>query len=249
MSPYPYTLSNDDRPLVGLIVLQADETIENDFRYLVPNTIRMHVSRVPSGLEVTAETLREMEGHLTGAASLFPRHLTFDAVGYACTSGAAHIGSERVAELVQEGTKAQAVTDPLAALAAACDVVGARRLAVLSPYVESVSDRLLAEAQARGIETPIFGTFAEPIEANVARIEDESVFAAALQMTGAVGVDALFLSCTNLRTLAVIRPLEEGLGIPVFSSNLVLAWHLLRLAGKEGHYRTPSTLLSERSSD
>jgi maleate isomerase len=45
-------------------------------------------------------------------------------------------------------------------------------------------------------------------------------------------VDGLFLSCTNLRTLDVIAPLEEKLKMPVLSSNLVLAWHLSQIAGQ-----------------
>ena len=45
------------------------------------------------------------------------------------------------------------------------------------------------------------------------------------------GCDAVFLSCTNLRTLNVIPEIEARIGKPVLSSNQVLAWHLLRLAG------------------
>ena len=45
------------------------------------------------------------------------------------------------------------------------------------------------------------------------------------------GVDGVFLSCTNLRTLEVISPLEAETGLPLLSSNTGLAWHMLRLAG------------------
>ena len=44
-------------------------------------------------------------------------------------------------------------------------------------------------------------------------------------------LDALFISCTNLRTLDVIEEIEQKTGMPVLSSNLVLAWHLLDLVG------------------
>ena len=59
----------------GLIVLQADETLEHDMRRLLPNqSAALYTSRVPSGTEVTTETLGEMAGEPTGAA-LFFRHL------------------------------------------------------------------------------------------------------------------------------------------------------------------------------
>jgi len=41
----------------------------------------------------------------------------------------------------------------------------------------------------------------------------------------------VFLSCTNLRTLDIIDPLEQALGIPVISSNQALAWHMARQTG------------------
>jgi maleate isomerase len=41
---------------------------------------------------------------------------------------------------------------------------------------------------------------------------------------------AIFLSCTNLRTLHAIAPIEAATGLPVFSSNQALAWHMSTLA-------------------
>ncbi len=43
--------------------------------------------------------------------------------------------------------------------------------------------------------------------------------------------DALFLSCTNLRTLDVLAPLSQELAMPVLSSNACLAWHMATLSG------------------
>jgi len=43
-------------------------------------------------------------------------------------------------------------------------------------------------------------------------------------------MDALFISCTNLRALDLIPTLEKETGVPVMTSNQVLAWDMLRLA-------------------
>ena len=63
----------------------------------------------------------------------------------------------------------------------------------------------------------------------MARIDPASIRAAALSV--GAGADAVFLSCTNLRTLDIIEDLETDLGKPVLSSNQVLAWHMAKLAG------------------
>jgi maleate isomerase len=44
-------------------------------------------------------------------------------------------------------------------------------------------------------------------------------------------MDALFISCTNLRALDAIAPLEARLGKPVLTSNQVLGWHMMQSAG------------------
>lgn len=48
MTRLPATLDTARPPRLGLVVLQSDETIEGDFRRLVPNGADLLVSRVPS---------------------------------------------------------------------------------------------------------------------------------------------------------------------------------------------------------
>ncbi len=226
-----YTTVEDNRIKLGLIALQADRTIEDDLRRLIPEDVSLMVSRVPSALDVTVETLAQMEGALTGAAALFPVGHRFDVVGYGCTSGTAQIGAQVVADRVHAGTETGAVTQPMSALIAACDALSADRIAILSPYIPSVSDRLRTVLGESGIVTPMLASFDEAKEAAVAQIDEGSITSATIDMMAGADVQAVFLSCTNLRTLGVIASLQDHLGLPVLSSNLVLAWHMLRLAG------------------
>jgi maleate isomerase len=230
---FDYTLDAPlgSRATLGLIVLQADETLEHEFRRLFPTEgVALYVSRVPSGTDVTPDTLAQMETALPAAATLLPP-LTYDAVAYGCTSGTAVIGSDRIAEQLRAGCTAAHVTDPLTALTTYCRAHGITRLGFLSPYVESVSATLRTALAARGIDTPVFGSFNEAQETKVAKISQASLYDAATALGSHRDVDAVFMSCTNLRTLDVIPRIERGLGKPVVSSNTALAWHLARLSG------------------
>lgn len=229
---FPFDLIAKDPPKLGLIALQSDETIESDFRRLIPEDVQLLVSRVPSAQHVSRDTLAAMEGHLTGAAALFPETLHFDAVGYGCTSGTAQIGADRIKVQIQKGAATTHVTEPVSALVAACRHLGLTRIAFLSPYVAKVSDHLRATLDQAGIATPIFGSFDVAEEAKVARITPAAITEAARSLTETTDAEAVFLSCTNLRTLDVIDPLETALSRPVLSSNQVLAWHLLKLIGQ-----------------
>lgn len=244
MTALPYDLAPARDARLGLIVLQSDLTIEGDFRNLLGPQAGLLANRVPSGRQVTSDSLAEMQHHLTSAAALFPQDHAFDVVGYGCTSGSAEIGPERIAALIRQGTRATHVTEPVSALIAACAALGVKRLAMLSPYIEEVSARLRAVLSNAGIETPVFGSFEEPNEARVAAISDASIRKAAQQLAGRGGVDALFLSCTNLRTLPAIEPLERALNLPVLSSNLVLGWHMQKLAAADAARGAPGRLFA-----
>ncbi len=234
MVDYSYKLVGPigHRATLGLIVLQSDETIEAEMRQMLPaDGVAMYVSRVPSGAEVTRESLAQMGPELTGAAGLLPPSLAFDAVGYGCTSGTSVIGADAVAKSVRAGCTAGAVTEPLTALTEACRALGVRRLAFLSPYIAEVSAGLRGAMATNGITCTALGTFNEAEEAKVARIEPASIADAARDLAKAADAEAVFISCTNLRTLDIVGALERETDLPILSSNQVLGWHLGRLAG------------------
>ncbi|QPM90227.1 maleate cis-trans isomerase family protein [Pseudooceanicola algae] len=262
MTRFPYDLSSESPPRLGLIVLQADETIELDFRRLIPAPVELLTTRIASGAELNAASIAAMEARITAAAALLPEGAEFTAIGYACTSASAQLGPLRVAGLIRDGACAAHVTEPVTALVTACRALGLRRLAVLSPYVAPVSARLRAVLAEAGIATPRFGSFEESREALVARISAPSIIDAALALArdkdpaapsgpdgpeGPDGIDGIFLSCTNLRGLDLIAPLEAELGLPVLTSNQVLAWHMMGLAGLAAP--VPGRLQGLRSSD
>jgi maleate isomerase len=219
-------------PRLGLVVLQVDETIEPEFRlHFGPEDAAIHVSRVPSGDDLTPDTIDDMATALPRAAGLLPQAVSFDVLAYACTSASMRFGPDRVADLLRQGARARHVTNPFSAALAAFDHLGVRRIGLVSPYIDSVAGPMAQAFAAAGVEVTRSLSFGEREEARVARITRASVEAAAMQVGAGAGVDAVFLSCTNLRTAGVIEALRDRLGKPVLSSNLALAWHMGRLSG------------------
>ncbi len=147
-----------------------------------------------------------------------------------------------MADLVGEGAKTRNVTNPLTASVAALRALGATRLGVVSPYIATVADAIRDAFVARGFEVPKTLSFGEELEARVARIDPKSIQAAALEIGRDPEVDAVFLSCTNLRTMDIINALEDELGKPVVSSNQALAWHMAQLAGCKAGPNAPGKL-------
>lgn len=236
MTRLPYNLDVDDpsAPPMGLIVLSTDETVEPEFRrYFADHPSPIYVSRIPSGLEVTTETLSAMETALPASADLLPKARPYAVVGYGCTSASSVIGSERVEQMVQRCCDVPVVTNPLRAATACAADLGISKLALLSPYIEEVNEPLRNAFAANGITMDCFGTFGEREEAKVVRIAQRSVVDAATALGSESSVEGVFLSCTNLRTIDAIPEIEARIGKPVLSSNQSLAWHMRKITAAQ----------------
>jgi len=248
MSVFPYELG---RPAgynaqLGLIVLQSDETLEYELRKILPEDgVALYTARIPSAQDVSTDSLARMAASLKNTAALLPPELQYKVVGYGCTSGTAVIGAEAIADQVKAGCQTADVTEPLTALISACHEKGVRRLAILSPYVEDVSATLRQRLRNAGIETPQFGSFNESNETAVAHISAGSVAAGATALFQRGGCEAIFISCTNLQTLDVITEIEKRCSCPVWSSNLVLGWHMLKIASLKARNPEKGTLLHD----
>ncbi|MEM7303714.1 MAG: Asp/Glu racemase [Pseudomonadota bacterium] len=233
------------RAALGLIVLQSDESVEAELASAInlPGVALYH-SRIPSAPNVTPETLKQMEADLPHSASLLPTARALDVVGYACTSGATIIGPDRVAELVNAHHPTAKVTNPLSAVIAACGALRVSRLGFVTPYVPNVSNAMRDALSASGISTTSLLSFEQEEEATVARISEQSVLAAITEAANDEAVEAVFVSCTNLRAFSVLEEAESIIGKPVISSNLALAWHMLKLAGCPPSPSAPGRLMN-----
>lgn len=218
-------------PAIGVIVLSTDETLEPELQQISTQSgVSLYHSRIPFDPNVTPETLARMEGEIPASLNLLPSHTEFGAIGYGCTSGATVIGADRVAKIVQERFSGVAVTNPITAAITACHALNVKRLGLLTPYRADVSAAMQNVFEENGIEINAFGCFEEELDHKVARISESATLKGILQV-GAGDCDAVFASCTNLRTFGIIDTAETALGKPVISSNSAFAWHLHKLAG------------------
>lgn len=219
------------RGAVGLLVLETDQTIEHEFRLVWPREgVALYAARLHNDATITPETLRAMEPLIAPAAALLPP-VPIGAIGFACTSGALMIGEAEVARHIASARPEARVSDPVTAALAALRALGARRVALLTPYSRAITLALREKLIARGLDIPAVGSFEEEDDAVVARITPDSVMQAVLRLGAEPSCEAVFVSCTSLRVAAIVEEAEARLGKPVTSSNHALAWHLLRLAG------------------
>lgn len=219
------------RARIGVVVLASDYTIEHEFRALLRQPgVDFYHARIRNSPQITPETLAAMGPLLTETTDLLPAE-GLDVVAYGCTSASMVLGPEAVEERVLAARPGVKVTNPITAAMAAFDALGAKRIAVLTPYRRDVNEIVARFITGRGYEVPVFGSFNEELDPVVARIDADSLRAAVRSLTEGREVDAVFVSCTSVRLAAAVVGIEAECGVPVTSSNHALAWHCLRLAG------------------
>lgn len=245
----PFTLDKGiaSKAALGLIVLETDETIEAEFASIFNiSGVGLFHARIPVAQEITPDTLQEMEAALPTAVALLPSAFPIDVVGYACTSGATVIGADNISKIVTKLYPAAKTTDPITAVMAALRKVGARRIGLVTPYVAEVATAMISLLERNNFQVVNFGSFEQQEDATVARISTESIYDAICEIGSADEVDAVFVSCTNLRTFDVIGQAESCIDKPVISSNQALAWHMLELSALKDMPSGPGQLFSSR---
>jgi maleate isomerase len=217
---------------IGLVTLANDTVIEPELRAFLPREgVAVYANRIPMPVDITPATLAAMEADLARTTAGIVPEMALDVVAFGCTSGSMTIGPDRVAARIREARPGIACTNPVSAGVAALRHLGCRRLALLTPYVASVNAIVERHLRAEGFDIRAAGSFELPRDTQVVRIRPRAIFDAGLALARETDAQGLFLSCTALRTSAVLARLEDALGMPVVSSNQALAWHCLRLAG------------------
>lgn len=218
------------RANIGLLVLQTDLTIEEEYRRILPEGVALYHARLLSPAQITTDNLRKMEAEIPIAAGLLPA-IPFKSIGFGCTSGALVIGEPVVAERIRQVRPEASGSDPVTAAIAALKALGAKKTGLLTPYLPDINASLRQQLQERGLDIPVMGSFNQPDDYTVARISTDAIKAAMIKLGSSDEVDSVFVSCTSLRVASIAAEVEAILGKPVTSSNHAMAWHMLRLAG------------------
>lgn len=230
VTPQPFA-SADWHTRLGLVVPSWNTVMEYEFQRLVPSGVSVHVSRIAHTSD-SEPALLHMLGELEPAATLLA-HARVDAICFGCTASGFVQPNVRldvqVADAASHSLGVPIVTTS-GSVCEALDHVGARRIAVASPYEPWLNEHLRRYLEGRGFTVTSVAGFGTQEHA---KCSPQETLALAL---GAVRPDteAIFLSCANLRTLEIIEPLERTTGLPVVTSTQASFWRLLSRLGRSG---------------
>lgn len=223
-----------ERGRIGLVTLASDAGVLPEYQRLMPPGVAVYPAPIllPRG-EVTPEALDEMlaDDSLERAAALL-RWTEVGAVVFACTTGSlVHgVGWDRALVARLEGAAGVPATTTATAVLEALRVVGARTVAVATPYLDSLNAIERRFLEDSGFAVSAIAGLQCGTDAEIGRLSpaDAEALVAAVDSPAA---DTLFVSCTNWHCLEAVPRIEADRGKPVITSNLAGAWAALRLLG------------------
>ncbi len=232
------------RGRIGVIIPSSNTTMECELWKMAPDGVSVHAARMKL-VEVTPEALREMASEALEAAVKLAT-AGVDVIIYGCTTGSLLEGPEwenRLTEQLERETGIKVVTTARAVVDA-LRALKARRIVVATPYIDELNARERKFLEEHGFEVlRIEGLGIKP-NLEIGRQPPEIAYMLARRIF-APEADAVFISCTNFRSLEVIEVLEENLGRPVISSNTASMWAALRAIGVREPIKGAGTLLEE----
>lgn len=216
---------------IGLLLLSTDLTTEEDF-YMMrrDNRLRIHTTRLEYANPVTPENLRATTPRLSLAASMLPPETPLKAVYYGCTSATAVIGDDLVSSYIHKALPGVPVITPLNAAIKALEALQTKRISILAPYIADSVKPVADFFRQQGCSVQnVLGLGLED-DRDMARLEPDSIVETAVQAMSDDS-EALFISCTALRSPEVAARIEEKTGRPVITSNQAAAWRLFTMNG------------------
>ena len=217
-----------------LIIPASNTTVEPEMAALLPGYGRQLIARVQNPARtMTAADIPAYAEATVEAAALFVRDRP-DVVIHGCTAAGFLAGPAGNRAIIGrlEALFGVPVVSTADAMIAALAHSGAKRIAVVTPYLAAVNEGLRAYLETGGIEVDVLESFECKTVAELCAVTTREVLEKALATAGREH-DALFIACSQLPTLGALAPLRERLGIPVWSSISATAWVASRLAMRE----------------
>jgi maleate isomerase len=198
-----------------------------EIQSMAPEGVQFVTTRLPfkrTGLEDDSALVADVETHAGLLADA-----AVDLIAMNCTAASMAVGAATINQRIEAVTGIAATTTTDAVLDALSHV-GAKRIALMTPYPRAVVEMEMAFLGTQGIEVVAERAFACTTPVQQGEIAPEVWLERALQLD-LQGADALLISCAGIQLSPVLGEIEARLDKPVIASNAALLWKCLRALG------------------
>jgi maleate isomerase len=219
---------------LGMLTPSSNTTLEPVTTAMLAGLpeVSVHFSRFRvTEIALTGDALAQFDDRPILAAAELLAHAKVDVIGWNGTSSG-WLGFEadvRLCERIQAATGIRASTSMLA-LNEILAATGVKRFGLVTPYIDAVQQRIVANYAGLGIACDSERHLG--IQDNFAFSEvSGGTLTGMIRAVAAGRPDAIGIICTNLRAAPLVAALEAELGIPVYDTIATVVWKSLKLVG------------------
>jgi maleate isomerase len=225
---------------IGQIVPSSNTTMETEIPAMLrareavePERFTFHSSRMRMR-KVTREELAAMDDE-SDRCALELSDAAVDVMGYACLvaimsrgAGYHRESQSRLHGVTVDNGHPTPVVSSAGALTEGLECLGAKRVAIITPYMKPLTRMVIDYIEAEGIQVVDSIALEIPDNLEVGR-RDPLVLQEIVKRLDISNADAVVLSaCVQMPSLASIQAVEDALGIPVVSAATCTTYQILK---------------------
>lgn len=243
---------------VGLIVPSSNVTMETEIPAMLrareeirPERFTFHSSRMRMK-SVTKEELEAMDDE-SDRCAVELSDAAVDVMGYAClvaimTRGAGYhcTSQERLGKRTAEEGRPTPVVTSAGALVDALRLMGAKKVALIAPYMRPLTDQVVAYIEDQGFAVTDSVALEIPDNLEVGA-QDPRNLETIIDRLDHSDADVVILSaCVQMPSLAAVQAVEDRIGKPVISAAIATTYFMLKEMHLEPVVPNAGALLSGR---
>jgi maleate isomerase len=227
------------RKRIGVVIPSTNTSVEADYNDLRPDDVTFHVGRIFIQTKISTDkdaqkTLRQiregMEKAVNDVCTCKPDHLIMGMSSETFVGG--REGSLAMGKRMEE-LSGLGVSMGSEATREVLEMLGARRIAVLTPYQPSIDAEVDRYFKDLGYDLVAMRSLRCPSATSIADVTGEEILDAIAELQREAGDDFdLFVQAgTNLSSWRVADEVERRTGKPLVGINAATVWHALKAVG------------------
>ena len=232
---------------LGIMPTMDDMVLEPELNFMKPDGIAIYASRLkkPSkdtNIETQSFAVDFLEDAVKMLAFVNPKVICLGSTSSSFVRGADQT-KKLIARIEQAsgGVPGTTISD---SLVHGLREFGAKRVSVVTPYVEELNVRERAFLEANDFEVLNIDGFQLLSSDDICNLQPEAIYDFALHHFDS-RADTLLFSCTGLHTAPLMDRVERHYRKPLVSSNAAALWRMLRIVGVKEKVKGFGSLLSE----